>query len=315
MRSATSIISIVTSSLFIAVMFVFACTESNQLDSEALSENVSDLTAEKAHTLPPVTGAPAFTWDYNDPSIEWGPCPEFFPEGCELAVIQGNPAENNADVLLRVPPNSTIDEHWHTSTERMRLLAGEFSVDYEGQEPVTMLPGTYAYGPAGKPHVAHCEDAGECVLFIAFEDPVDAISVTEADAPGSDEDAFILTAADAEFAGCPPFMPESCGLAVLQGNPEEHNADVFFKLTPDTKVPLHWHTSAERMVLISGQLRVNYKGQTPVIMNPFTYSYGPPKLPHDTVCNDLEDDCILFIAFEEPVDAIDVRGGNLPHRR
>ena len=315
MKIKSTLIATILCTLFTAVILMFGCTETNLHDTESAELNAAEITSADARAIPPVTGDPAFTWDYNDPSLEWGPCPEFFPEGCELAVIQGNPAENNADVLLRVPPNSTIDEHWHTSTERMILLAGEFSVDYEGQEPVTMLPGTYAYGPAGKPHVAHCEDAGECVLFIAFEDPVDAIPVTDTPAPGSDEDAFILSGADVEFAGCPPFMPESCGLAVLQGNPEEHNADVFFKLTPDTKVPTHWHTSAERMVLISGQMRVNYQGQPPVTVNAFDYAYGPPMLPHYTVCNDQEDDCILFIAFEEPVDAIDVRGGNLPHRR
>lgn len=33
-----------------------------------------------------------------------------------------------------------------------------------------------------------------------------------------------------------------------------------------------------------------------------------------TVCIDQDDDCILFIAFEEPVDANEVRGGSLPRR-
>ncbi|TVQ67748.1 MAG: cupin domain-containing protein [Balneolaceae bacterium] len=116
------------------------------------------------------------------------------------------------------------------------------------------------------------------------------------------------------FGDCPPFMPAGCGLGVLQGNPEEHNADVFLRLAPDSKIPMHWHTSAERMVLISGQMRVNYQGQPPVVLHPFTYAYGPAKLPHDAVCKGPEEECILFIAFEEPVDAIDIRGGNLPHR-
>jgi hypothetical protein len=36
-------------------------------------------------------------------------------------------------------------------------------------------PGTYVYGPAKAPHKAECRKAGECVLFIAFEGPVDAL--------------------------------------------------------------------------------------------------------------------------------------------
>jgi len=30
----------------------------------------------------------------------------------------------------------------------MVLLSGVLEVDYEGQDPVRVLPGTYAYGPA-----------------------------------------------------------------------------------------------------------------------------------------------------------------------
>ena len=302
----------VFSLLLAALVFTQGCVDSSSSDTENTIVNATERGGASGLAAALVNGVPAFTWDYDDPELAWGPCPEFFPEGCELAVVQGNPAEPNADVLLKLAPNTTVDDHWHTSTERMVLLAGQMTVDYEGQEPVNLMPGTYAYGPAGLPHVAHCGDDGDCILFIAFEDPVDAIPVTDAEAPGSEESAFTLTTNGAEFVDCPPFMPESCGLAVLQGNPEEHNADVFFRLKPGTKVPKHWHTSAERMVLLSGQLRVNYQGQAPVIMNPFTYAYGPPKLPHDTICREQDDDCILFIAFEEPVDAIDIRGGNLP---
>jgi len=315
MTLKTTLSATLLCTLFMAIILMFGCTETNLSEAESKELNTAEITSADARAVPPVTGGPAFTWDYNDPSIEWGPCPEFMPDGCELAVIQGNPAENNADVLLKLLPNTTIAEHWHTSTERMVLLAGEFSVDYKGQEPVTLVPGTYAYGPAGLAHEAHCMDDGECVLFIAFEDPVDAIPVTEEAAPGSEDVAFVLTVPDVEFGGCPPFMPESCGLAVIQGDPERDNADALLRLGPGSKIPMHWHTSAERMILLSGEFRVNYQGQAPVVIGAFDYAYGPAKLPHDARCLEQDDDCVLFIAFEEPVDAIDVRGGNLPQRR
>lgn len=66
----------------------------------------------------------------------------------------------------------------------------------------------------------------------------------------------------------------------------------------------HWHTSAERMVLLSGQLRVNCQGQPPVALHPFMYACGPAKLPHDAICVGLDEECLLFNAFEEPVNAI-----------
>lgn len=110
----------------------------------------------------------------NDPNLAWGPCPEFMPDGCSLAVLHGNPAERNADLFIKFPANSDIPNHIHTSAERMILVAGEMEVTYEGEETQLLKAGSYAYGPANKPHKARCGDA-PCLLFIAFEEPVDAI--------------------------------------------------------------------------------------------------------------------------------------------
>lgn len=119
--------------------------------------------------------------------------------------------------------------------------------------------------------------------------------------------AFTLSADDEslEWVDCPEFMPESCSLSVLQGNPQEPSADVFFKMQGNTVVPNHWHHSAERMVLISGEMEVNYEGQDPVVITPGIYAYGPPELPHTTSCES-DDPCVLFIAFNKPVDAFAV---------
>ncbi|WP_084222718.1 cupin domain-containing protein [Thioalkalivibrio paradoxus] len=117
----------------------------------------------------------AFIWTADDPDLEWGPCPDFMPDGCGLAVLQGDPAAHNADVFFKLPGGSTAPHHWHTSAERMVLTSGEMVVDYDGQDPVTLRPGTYAYGPARLPHITHCVSTEPCVLFIAFEEPVDAL--------------------------------------------------------------------------------------------------------------------------------------------
>lgn len=114
----------------------------------------------------------------NDPDLQWGPCPEFMPEGCQIAVLHGDPAERNADIYFKIPANSEVPEHTHTSAERMILVSGELEVNYEGEQPKTLRPGSYAYGPAEKPHSASCGDT-PCVLFIAFEEPVDAFAVSE----------------------------------------------------------------------------------------------------------------------------------------
>ena len=96
---------------------------------------------------------------------------------------------------------------------------------------------------------------------------------------------------------------------MLHGDPTKANTDVFFKVPANFPIPNHWHTSAERMVLVSGELHVTYEGQPTTVLKPGMYAYGPAKLAHEAVCES-DAPCVLFIAFEAPVDAMAVEGGN-----
>lgn len=124
---------------------------------------------------PAMAGDGALVRTADDSAMEWGPCPGFFPETCRIGVLHGDPAEPNADIFFKLPPDTAVPEHTHTSAERMVLVSGRMEVSYEGQEPVILEPGSYAWGPPGHPHSARCLDAGDCVLFIAFVDPIDAM--------------------------------------------------------------------------------------------------------------------------------------------
>ncbi len=116
----------------------------------------------------------------SDPAIAWGPCPTIFPAGCEITILRGDPSRPNADALLRIPAGYAIPAHSHTSAERMVLVSGKMTVQYQGHAATTLEAGDYAYGPAGLPHKAVCEAGGQCVLFIAFEQAVDAVPFTGA---------------------------------------------------------------------------------------------------------------------------------------
>lgn len=124
---------------------------------------------------PALAGERALVHSADDPAIEWVPCPDFFPETCRIGVLNGNPAEPDADIFFKLPPDTAVPEHTHTSAERMVLVSGRMEVDYEGQDPVVLTPGTYAWGPPEHPHSAKCLSGDECVLFIAFVEPIDAM--------------------------------------------------------------------------------------------------------------------------------------------
>jgi len=119
----------------------------------------------------------ALVYSAEDKGLEWVPCPEFMPESCRVSVLHGNPANPNTDIFFKLQGNTSVPEHTHTSAERMVLVSGKLEVDYEGQQADHMTAGNYGYGPSEKPHSASCVSDEPCVLFIAFEEPIDAFPV------------------------------------------------------------------------------------------------------------------------------------------
>ena len=116
---------------------------------------------------------------FKDKTMEWGPCPPFMPDGCNIGVLHGDPSQSNSDVLFKVEGKSSIPNHWHNSSERMVLLSGKMTLSYKGEATQTMNVGDYAFGPAKKPHKAKCISKDPCILYIGFGEPVDAFAIAD----------------------------------------------------------------------------------------------------------------------------------------
>jgi quercetin dioxygenase-like cupin family protein len=114
------------------------------------------------------------THTMNDKTIQWGPCPDIFPKGCEISILHGSPEKKNTDVFFKVPANYSIPAHTHTSAEHMTLISGNLEIKYKDAAKVELKPGSYAFGPAEHAHEAKCTSNDSCVLFISFDEPIDA---------------------------------------------------------------------------------------------------------------------------------------------
>ncbi len=114
--------------------------------------------------------------------------------------------------------------------------------------------------------------------------------------------AIAMNSPDLAWGPCPPIFPAGCEIAVLHGDPSAPNADVYLRVPPGYEIPPHSHSSAERMILVSGTLNVAYQGQAPASLSAGDYAYGPAKAPHKAACVGANS-CTLFIAFESAVDA------------
>ena len=126
----------------------------------------------------------------------------------------------------------------------------------------------------------------------------------------ANEQALALAASDpaVKWGPCPPIFPAGCEITVLHGDPTKPGADVFLRVPTQYVIPPHTHTSAERMILVSGEMRVTYKGQAAATLTVGNYAFGPAKLPHKAECLSAEP-CTLFIAFNGAVDALAHEGG------
>lgn len=110
-----------------------------------------------------------------------------------------------------------------------------------------------------------------------------------------------------QWGPCPAPLPTGCELTALHGDPARPNADVLLRIPGGYQIPPHRHSSAERMILVSGQMEVKYQGAAAATLNPGNYAYGPAGLPHHATCAGTAQ-CQLFIAFEGPVDVVAVAG-------
>jgi mannose-6-phosphate isomerase-like protein (cupin superfamily) len=124
-------------------------------------------------------------------------------------------------------------------------------------------------------------------------------------ANGEDEPALFIAWGDEdlEWVPCPDFFAAGCQLSFIHGDPANPSADVLFKVPGGYNMVSHWHHSAERMVLMNGEMAVVYKGQEEVNLKQGMYMYGPSERPHHGKCIS-EEPCVLFVGFVGPVDAM-----------
>lgn len=106
---------------------------------------------------------------------------------------------------------------------------------------------------------------------------------------------------DVVWSPAPPAFP-GCSVTILNGEINKSRLDFFFRIESKTEVVRHTHNSAERMILVQGNLEVQYDGEDATVLKPGMYAFGPAKKPHRAKCLSSKP-CILFVAMNEPFSA------------
>ena len=108
-----------------------------------------------------------------------------------------------------------------------------------------------------------------------------------------------------------PDMPTCATAAILHGNPRFGPATVLLKLASGCRVPRHWHTANETLLVISGQGAITMQDGPPLKFVPGAYAYLPAHHAHQAACART---CLLFNGADAAFDIhyVDERGEEIP---
>ena len=96
-----------------------------------------------------------------------------------------------------------------------------------------------------------------------------------------------------------PNMPACATAAILRGNPRSGPAWVLLKLASGCRVPWHWHTANESLVVISGRGTLAMKDGPPLRFAPGAYASLPSHHAHQASCTRT---CLLFNVADAAFD-------------
>ena len=96
-----------------------------------------------------------------------------------------------------------------------------------------------------------------------------------------------------------PDMPGCASAAILRGDPRSGPAWVLLKLASGCRVPRHWHTANETLVVISGRGTVAMKDGPPLQFAPGAYASLPSHHVHQASCSRA---CLLFNGADAAFD-------------
>lgn len=122
--------------------------------------------------------------------------------------------------------------------------------------------------------------------------------------------AFLPSPTTAQFATS-PVLPDCLLLSVQRGDPNTGPSVVLLKVPAGCAVPWHWHSFTEELMMVSGQARLQMKGQEPVVLEPGGYAFLPARHIHHFTALGA---CVFYLAIEGPFDInyVDEAGNVIP---
>jgi quercetin dioxygenase-like cupin family protein len=112
-----------------------------------------------------------------------------------------------------------------------------------------------------------------------------------ADAPSASAEPMVKSLAEQKFESFPD-TPTCVKGAVLNGDPSKGASLITLKAASGCRVPWHWHSSAEEVLMATGVGTLGMKGAKPSTVRAGAYAMIPAHHVHEFTC---KISCTLFL--------------------
>ena len=96
-----------------------------------------------------------------------------------------------------------------------------------------------------------------------------------------------------------PGLPTCTPGAVQSGDPTKGASVILAKAAAGCSIPWHWHTPTEHLMLVSGVVRLEAKGDKPVTLRAGGFALMPSHHIHQFLCTTA---CILYVYSDAAFD-------------
>jgi quercetin dioxygenase-like cupin family protein len=138
-----------------------------------------------------------------------------------------------------------------------------------------------------------------------------SISVTFA-AAQNPEQPIVNPRAGAKFTPIPN-APECFTISVEKGDPTKEASVILARFAPHCVAGYHWHTPNETVMVASGTLETQMKGEKAIVARSGDYVYLPSHHVHRATCNGTAP-CLVFLSSDAAFDVhwVNEEGNEIP---
>jgi quercetin dioxygenase-like cupin family protein len=109
-------------------------------------------------------------------------------------------------------------------------------------------------------------------------------------------------------------MPTCTTGAVQKGDPGKESSIILARAEPGCVVPWHWHTPAEHLMIVTGDVELQMKDGAPFVLHAGGFAVMPAHHLHLFHCVSKKGPCLFYVYSDGPFDIhyVNAQGDEIP---